>query len=439
MRPSRSVTMSGAGFVSRDFFPESRLPITTIRETKMRVIVTALLGFCCQVGFLASSANADIVEAWGRNDYGQLGNGVTINQNAAVQVIGLNSDVSQISAGVYQTLALEEGAVYAWGSNFNGQLGDGTTIGHLTPEPVATLSSGVTAVAAGGSHCLALKNGLVYGWGFNGHGEVGNGNGQGQTTPVLVVGLTGVSAIVAGGSHSLALKNGGVYAWGYNLNGQIGNGRIGNANAYTPVAVTGLSSGVTAIAAGASHSMAIQNGELYTWGYNGYGQLGDGTGIDRAVPVPVVGFTSGVTAIAAGADHSLAVKDGHVYTWGGNYLGQLGVPVGAPDSTPQEIDPADLTNIVALSAAATTSYALAADGSLWVWGYGGYGELGLGSYNDQSTPQHLLPPAGYAYTSIDANGGGNTAVATLAPVPEPTSLSLLAIGGIALLRRRRGS
>jgi alpha-tubulin suppressor-like RCC1 family protein len=146
--------------------------------------------------------------------------------------------------------------------------------------------------------------------------------------------------------------------------------------------------------------------------------------------VAVSGLTSGVTAIAAGMYHSLAVKAGSVYAWGNNADGELGDGNTTNSNSPVQIDPTDLTNIVSVTANGESSFALSSDGSVWMWG-------ALGPSVDFTTPQHLLAPNGFKYTSIDAGADGAHVVATLAAVPEPTSLSLLAFSMIAVSRRRR--
>jgi alpha-tubulin suppressor-like RCC1 family protein len=153
----------------------------------------------------------------------------------------------------------------------------------------------------------------------------------------------------------------------------------------------------------------------------------------------VIGLTSGVTSVAAGEIHSLAVRSGDVYAWGDNHFGELGDGTTTQENTPELIDPTDLHNIVAIAAAAYSSYALSSDGSLWVWGHDTDGELGLGNTIQFLTPQHLLPPSGYVYTSIDADSFGEHVVTTLAPVPEPASVSLIALAAGALWWRRRAA
>jgi alpha-tubulin suppressor-like RCC1 family protein len=274
------------------------------------------------------------VWAWGDNTYGELGNGTYVNSNTPVQVSGLRG-VRAIAGGYWHNLALKrDGTVWAWGYNFYGELGNGTYKNSNTPVQVTRLN-GVIAIAGGGFHSLALKSdGTVWAWGYNFDAELGNGTyvpnpPHGIATPVQVLGpggaghLAGVTAIAGGGFHSLALASDGtVWAWGLNCCGELGNGTYTDSN--TPVQVSGLSR-VTAIAGGADHSLALtSDGTVWAWGYNGYGQLGDGTYGTGNTPVQVNGL-SGATAIAGGVLHSLALTSrGTVWGWGANYYGELG-------------------------------------------------------------------------------------------------------------------
>jgi alpha-tubulin suppressor-like RCC1 family protein len=384
------------------------------------------------------------MQGWGFNSTGQVGDGTGNNSiKVPTTVVGLSGSITAIAAGGRHSLALVNGAVYAWGDNSNGELGNGTTdtsAFHGTPLAVSALSSGVTAIATGDDRDFAIRNGELWGWGA---AVFGDGTTDVHTTPYAVPTLSsGVTAVDGGHFHSLALENGGVVSWGANNVGQLGSASIAmGSNSLLPVTVTGLSNGVTAISAGYEHNLALQNGVVYAWGYNAFGQLGDGSKTNRGTPV-ALSLPSNVSAVAAGGFHSVALVNGSVYAWGSDSWGQVGdASINSNRLTPVQIDPVDLTNIIAIAASANSSFALSADGSLWVWGGDDLGQLALGPLADSAypTPQHLLPPSGMVYTSID--GGSDHVIATLAPapIPEPTTLSLLLMAGVASCVRRRQS
>ena len=330
------------------------------------------------------------VKCWGNNGFGQLGNGTTGgNKNSAVEVVGLSNGMAAIAARQFHTCVLTVGGgVKCWGYNLYGQLGDGTTGDKNSPVDVAGLSSGVAAVAPGNTHTCALTvGGGVKCWGDNGNGQLGDGTRNSRANPVDVDGLSsGVDAIVASGDYTCALTSaGGVKCWGDNSNGQLGDGTT--VRKLTPVDVIGLSSGVAAIAAGYRHTCALTvGGGVKCWGYNGYGQVGDGTTTDTSSPVDVVGLGIGVTAVAAGDGHTCVLTvGGGVKCWGLNGNGQLGDGTTTNKSAP--VDVIDLNNGIA---AVTTGYrhtcALAVGGGVKCWGLNSSGQLGDGATGDKNNP-----------------------------------------------------
>ncbi len=187
-----------------------------------------------------------------------------------------------------------------WGWNYSGQLGDGTRVDRSSPVDVVGLTSGARYVVTGGildgrgTACAIASSGGVKCWGANGAGQLGDGTLVDRLTPVDVVGLApDVSAIAVGSGYACAATLGrDVKCWGANSYGQLGDGTT--INRATPVNVIGLSSGASAVAAGDVHSCAVaSSGGVKCWGGNVYGQLGDGTVIDRLTSVDVVGLGGG--------------------------------------------------------------------------------------------------------------------------------------------------
>ncbi len=283
----------------------------------------------------------------------------------------------QIAAGSAHSHALKsDGTIWAWGYNGVGQLGDGSYADKTTPVQVSGLS-GITAISNGSEHSIAIKSdGTVWTWGGNENGQLGEGTyANNKNSPVQVSGLNGAIAIAGGYKHTVALKSDGtVWAWGYNGVGQLGDGSYDSRN--TPVQVSELKD-VTAIAAGDYHTIALKSdGTIWAWGWNGYGQLGDGTYVTRSIPIEVSAFID-VVAIAAGDGHTIALKsDGTVWTWGYNLYGQLGDDMNkyTKRNTPAQVN--GLNDIIAIDGGAYHTVVLKSDGTVWTWGYHAHGELG---------------------------------------------------------------
>jgi alpha-tubulin suppressor-like RCC1 family protein len=352
------------------------------------------------------------VACWGANDSGQLGDGTTTGRLAPVPVTGLATGVAAIAAGNYHTCVLTTtGGVRCWGANDSGQLGDGTTTDRTAPVAVTGLATGVTAIAAGDSHtCAVTISGGVKCWGFNSNRQLGDGTTTTRTVPVSVNGLTSAAAAVtAGRSHTCALTiGGGVTCWGDNWSGQLGDGTAMTRT--VPVAVSGLTSGVAAIAAGEYHTCAVTTvGGVQCWGGNDHGQLGDGTIVlVRAAPVPVTGLASGATAIAAGRDHTCALTtSGGAQCWGGNNYGQLGDGTRTSSTVPVAVSGL-ASGVAAIGAGDYYTCALMTGGGAACWGRGDSGQLGDGTGTSRAGPTAvalLVPPCIFSIAPSSASPG----------------------------------
>ncbi len=335
------------------------------------------------------------VWAWGNNQMGELGNGSREYPACGIPAAGCYhptatqipsfSGVVAISAGTYSSLALQSQAIgAAWGESFYGEVGDGFPGDPVySPRQVSGIS-GLAAIASGDTYNLArLSDGSLWTWGNNPYG-LGNGTTS-STTPVRLASFAGtVAAIATGGSHSLVLKSDGtVWAWGFDFG-------------TTPELQSGFS-GTVALAGGVTHSLALRNdGTVWARGRNTYGQLGTGNTTTSYTPVQVIdssdssGNLTGVVAVAAGGDYSLALKsDGTVWSWGMNNYGQLGIGSSDndPHSTPVQVS--GLSGVAAIAAGYEHGLALKSDGTVWVWGHNDHHQLGNGSTTDSPTPRQV--------------------------------------------------
>jgi len=352
------------------------------------------------------------VTCWGLGAKGQLGTGATMSSRVPVDVRSISSGTG-VSAGGDQSCAVTGSSGLCWGDNLGAQLGDGTRTGRSSPTTVSLGSWIPTQIAMGSAHACAIGaasggNPGVRCWGTNRNGQVGVGDTMDRTSPVTV-NLSGGMRVdpilaAASGRHSCAVVAGGeVYCWGAGTDGQLGRGTrldqslpalvedvggggvlnlltgmgplsadrvsLGTGNAFTcarddtgqvycwgdnsrgqvgdgssiarrtlPVAVDGLSDAVS-LSVGDAHACALRmDGRVSCWGANGSGQLGDNTMVDSNRPVDVMDVPAGVVEVAAGAAHvCLRTMEGHVFCYGRNSVGQLGDGTVDPHGTPQPV------------------------------------------------------------------------------------------------------
>ena len=332
-----------------------------------------------------------VAKCWGRNNYGQLGDGTQTDRSSPVQVEGLTFNVTAITIGDFHSCAVQNGAAKCWGRNHSGELGYNTAPNRFSslPREVTSLTSGVTKIASGirSGHTCAIHNDITKCWGDDRSGQLGNGDHEFSafTLPQRVQFLTaGVTAIAIYDSHSCAIDNGVAKCWGLNNAGQLGD-----ENQISHFEVSGLSADITAITTGSYHSCAIDNGAAKCWGYNGNGRLGDGTDKDSRTPVQVNGLMTNVIAIAAGTSHSCAIQSSGLKCWGYNGNGQLGDGSSGVQNTPVQVS--GLTADVAVIATGHLHSCAIQRGIVKCWGYNNNGQLGDGTKISQSVP---VPVAG---------------------------------------------
>jgi alpha-tubulin suppressor-like RCC1 family protein len=302
------------------------------------------------------------VWAWGLGDNGELGNGKTTNSfttpvkvrfPAGVTISWLPTDAMPYDTG----LAVDStGQAWGWGFNVTGELCLGNNTMHTTPVKLPTFTD-VTAMAGAGDHTLIDQNGTVYACGANNYGDLGDGSTSPSNTPVAVhIGSNTVSQLYASYENSGALtKDGRYYDWGYDAQDQLGSGQTGVAS-WTPMQVS-LPALVSQVALGGSYAnngqtlVLLANGDVYAWGSDTWGQLGDGKTTDQPSPeliTPPSGVT--FTQLASGAGTSYGVTaSGAVYAWGENSSGQAGIGRTTPSvRSPTEVE----TNVSLISSTA---------------------------------------------------------------------------------------
>lgn len=287
----------------------------------------------------------------------------------------------------------EDFSIYAWGNNSLGKLGTNNTVNTSSPVGiVGGFSDWCQANTKVANHNLAIRsNGTLWSWGRNSYGQLGSNDFTPRSSPISVVGgFTDWCQASAGYSHSLAIRsNGQLWSWGNNSFGRLGDDTTTNRN--SPVSVLGGFADWCQASAGLNFSVAVRsNGTLWAWGFNNSGGLGDCTTVTKSSPVSVVGgFTDWCTA-SAGAQHTLGVRcNGTLWAWGNNGQGRLGDNTTVNKSSPVSVV-GGFTDWCQASASYYYSIGLRSNGSLWAWGCNGQGRLGDNTTINRSSPVSVV-------------------------------------------------
>jgi alpha-tubulin suppressor-like RCC1 family protein len=341
--------------------------------------------------------------SWSDNSSGQLGLGDTTNRSSPVQ-IGTLTTWSTIAAGQKFAIARKtDNTLWGWGLGEQGQLGSG---GFINANVTANISP-LTAIATtgfskiansssgdGGYYAGGVKtNGTLWVWGQNPNGQLGTNDVVYRSFPVQLGTQTDWAFFTAGAVSSFAIKTGGtLYAWGQNNYGSLGDGTT-NATS-SPIQIGTLSNwAMVGVSNGYVNSGAIKtDGTLWTWGCNLNGALGTtqnaGTTTGVSSPVQVGTLSNWATIALSNNGAVLATKtDGTLWAWGYNGYGQFGDSTLTSKSSPIQIG--TLTNWATVTAGSSSTMAVKTDGTLWAWGQNTGGQLGTGSTNAVSSPVQI--------------------------------------------------
>lgn len=289
-------------------------------------------------------------------------------------VENLPPPVSLVSAGGYNTCAILVGKLYCWGDNKGLQVGDGG-ISNIVVSPYRIgVSENWTDVESGigdngYSHTCGIDGGKLFCWGLDSLGRLGNGANSDQSSPEQIGVSTTWQKVTTGYYHSCGIDAGTLYCWGSDASAQIGNG-ANTANIQSPEVIGVLPSLWTDVSAGINHTCGINDGRLYCWGSNTYGQLGLGNlgGGDVDIPTEVVGGVIDWTDVEVGSEHTCGIASGALYCWGRDDYGVLGVgPTSDDIGAPTQVG--NSTNWQDLSAGSSKTCGIES-GQLFCWGGG---------------------------------------------------------------------
>ncbi len=343
---------------------------------------------------LRSDAPIRELWTWGYNTntgQGALGDGTTINKSSPISIIGGFIDWCCVSVGTITAAIRTNGTAWSWGCNGQGQLGDGTTTARSSPVKTVGGFTDWCQVSVGAPHTVGLRNnGTIWAWGGASSGTLGDGTAVNKSSPVSVVGgFTNWCKIYSGLYHTMALRSDGtLWTWGRNNAGMLGDGTTVNRS--SPVSVIGVYTDWCQFSAG-YHSVAIRsNGELWSWGCNRYGQLGNNATVNRSSPVSVVGGFNDWCNVSAGMNHTAAIRtNGELWAWGCNNSGVLG-----DNTTISKLSPVSVvggfTNWCLVAVGRYHTLAIKSDGTLWGWGRNNTGHLGNGTTISRSSPVSVV-------------------------------------------------
>lgn len=332
--------------------------------------------------------------SWGDGTFGQLGAGPAVSLSLIPIQVGTDNHWQTVSAGFNHSVAIKtDGALWTWGYNGYGQLGNGATgfdESKNTPIQIGTDTNWLS-VSAGRFHTLALKNDhTLWTWGYNSMGQLGdgtNGTGADKNVPVQIGSATDWQYISAGDQFSTAIKtNGTLWTWGYNFYGQLGDGTYGTGSEKNIPTQIGTATDWATVAGGYSHTTARKNnGTIWAWGHNNAGQIGIGNITTQYVPIQV-GTATDWKSVINGEFYTMGIKtNGTLWGWGSNDMGQFGNGTTATyNVVPLQIGTDTNWNSVFIRTA--VSFAIKTNNTIWAWGRNNNGQLGDNTIINKTSP-----------------------------------------------------
>ena len=282
--------------------------------------------------------------------------------------------------------------LFGCGYNNSGQLGDNSTT-HKS-SPVQTIAGGTNwkQVACGVFHSAAIKiDGTLWTWGQNNEGQLGDNSITNRSSPVqTITGGTNWKQVSGGTFYTVAIKTDGtLWTWGNNGYGQLGNNSLTNRS--SPVQTVAGGTNWKQVSCKTAHTAAIKtDGTLWTWGLNNFGQLGDNSITNRSSPVQTIVGGTNWKQVVCGYGHIAAIKtDGTLWAWGNNTVGQLGDNNIVNKSSPVQTV-AGGTNWKQIACGYLHTAAIKTDGTLWTWGSNTYGQLGDNNRVPKSSPVQTI-------------------------------------------------
>ncbi|MBI2522450.1 MAG: hypothetical protein HYV97_18665 [Bdellovibrio sp.] len=385
-------------------------------------VIDIAVGFNHACAVVGTGGGSGDVFCWGMNSYGQLGDGTNSTQSVPVQVQNLSSVVA-IAAGEGHSCALQSGgSVQCWGNNSDYQLGDGSTANRNNPVIVQGVT-GANAISAGGkTTCVKTLGGGAVCWGYNSYGQLGDGSTLSRGSGVGVTGLgSGVMAVAVGGGTSCALlDSGSMKCWGDGYEGQLGNDNTAGSLVPVTVGTGGGLSGIMNIGAGQSHVCATLNdGSINCWGDNSMYQLGIGSGSGGSlVPATVLGIGSG-SDVFVGGFHTCALDNFAAKCWGKNTDGQLGDGTYADKDTPSAVNGL-LGTVTKIAVGGNNTCAILDTTEVQCWGANYDAQLGIGSGGGSSNSPLLVVNSGNGGSGSGSGGGGNAITYSIVSVGSGT-------------------